>query len=194
MEFRILGPLEVYCDGRDLPLGGAKQRALLAILLLHANEVVSTERLVDELWGDRPPATAAKVVHVYVSNLRKGLRDGRTSPGGLDGRETVLVTRPTGYMLQVQRDELDADRFEKLVEQGRAELASGRPQLAAPLLLDALALWRGPALADFDDDDFARTEIGRLEEARVSAVEERIEADLALGRHAEVVPELESLV
>jgi len=123
MEFRILGPLEVDCDGRKLSLGGAKQRALLAILLLHANEVVSTDRLVEELWGDRAPATAAKVVHVYVSNLRKALRAGRTAPRGEDGQETVLVTRPTGYMLQVERDELDADCFERLVEHGRAELA-----------------------------------------------------------------------
>ena len=131
-----------------------------------------------------------RVVHVYVSQLRKVLRAGCES----DGIETALVTRAPGYMLEVERGRLDADRFERLVEEGRAELASGRTWLAGPLLLEALAEWRGPALADFVLDSFAQNEIARLEEARVSALEERIEADLALGRHTELVGELESLV
>jgi YVTN family beta-propeller protein len=190
MEFRILGPLGVCSEGRELSLGGAKQRALLAVLLLHANEVVSVDRLVDELWGDRPPATAFKVVQVYVSQLRKALRGRR----GRGEEERVLVTRAPGYMLCVEPGQLDADRFEGLVDQARQELAAGRARRAAHMLLEALALWRGPALADFALDGFAQREIARLEEARISAVEERIEADLALGRHSELVGELESLV
>jgi YVTN family beta-propeller protein len=190
MEFRILGPLAVCSEGRELSLGGAKQRALLAVLLLHPNEVVSIDRLVDELWGDRPPATAFKVVQVYISQLRKALR-GRPERGE---EERVLVTRAPGYMLCVEPGQLDADRFEGLVDQARQELAAGRPRRAAHMLLEALALWRGPALADFALDVFAQNEIARLEEARISAVEERIEADLALGRHTELVGELESLV
>ncbi len=190
MEFRILGPLEVCADGRELSLGGAKQRALLAVLLLHANEVVSIDRLVDELWGDRSPATAVKTVQVYVSQLRKALR-GRRGEGD---EERVLVTRATGYMLRVEPGQLDADRFQRLVHQARQELAAERPRQAAQMLLEALALWRGPALADFALDGFAQNEIARLEEARISAIEERIEADLALGRHSELVGELESLV
>jgi len=190
MEFRILGPLEVRSEGRELSLGGAKQRALLAVLLLHKNEVVSIDRLVDELWGDQPPATAFKVVHVYVSQLRKALRD----RGGRGDEERVLVTRAPGYMLCVEPGQLDADRFEGLVDQARQELAAGKARPAAHMLLEALTLWRGPALADFALDAFAQNEIARLEEARISAVEERIEADLALGRHDELVGELESLV
>jgi YVTN family beta-propeller protein len=190
MEFRILGPLEVCSEGRELSLGGAKQRALLAVLLLHANELVSIDRLVDELWEGQPPATAVKVVQVYVSQLRKALR-GRSGRGE---EERILVTRAPGYILCVEPGQLDADRFEGLVDQARQELAAGRARRAAHMLLEALALWRGPALADFALDLFAQSAIARLEEARISAVEERIEADLALGRHAELVGELESLV
>ena len=190
MEFRILGPLEVCSKGRELSFGGAKQRAVLAILLLHRNEVVSTDRLIDELWGDRPPATAAKTVQVYVSQLRKALR-GRS---GRDEADSVLVTRAPGYVLRVEPGELDTDRFEQLVEEGRRAIAAGHPQLAARTLLEGLALWRGPALADFATESFAQAEIVRLEEGRVSALEERIDADLTLGRHTELIGELESLV
>jgi YVTN family beta-propeller protein len=190
MEFRILGPLEVCSEGRQLSLGGAKQRAVLAVLLLRRNEVVSTDRLIDELWGDRPPATAAKTVQVYVSQLRKALRD-RT---GRDEAASVLVTKAPGYVLVVKPGELDADRFAQLVDEGTQALAAGTPRIAARVLLEGLALWRGPALADFALDSFAQTEAARLEEARISALEERIEADLALGRHVQLVGELESLV
>jgi DNA-binding SARP family transcriptional activator len=190
MEFRILGPLEVCSEGREISLGGAKQRAVLAVLLLHRNEVVSTDRLIDELWSDRPPATAAKVVQVYVSQLRKALR-GRCRR---DEADSILVTRAPGYVLRVEPGELDADRFEQLVDEGRRALAAGSPQLAAHTLLEGLALWRGTAFADFAHESFAQNEIARLEEARVSAVEERINADVALGRHAELIGELESLV
>src|SRR5690348_2033315 len=130
MEFRILGPLEVSSNGHELALGAARQRALFAILVLHANEVVSADRLVDEVWGDRPPATATKVVQVYVSQLRKALRAG-------NGDETRLLTRPPGYLLRVEPGELDADRFHQLVEAGRAELAAAKPQIAAQILLEA---------------------------------------------------------
>jgi DNA-binding SARP family transcriptional activator len=190
MEFRILGPLEVCSEGREIPLGGAKQRAVLAVLLLHRNEVVSTDRVIDELWSDRPPATAPKVVQVYVSQLRKALR-GRHAR---DEADSILVTRAPGYLLRIERGELDADHFEQLVDEGRRALAAGSPRLAAHTLLEGLALWRGPAFADFAHESFAQNEIARLEEARVSALEERIDADLALGRHAELIGELESLV
>ena len=190
MEFRILGPFEVWSQGRELSLGGAKQRAVLAVLLLHRNEVVSTDRLIEELWNDQPPATAAKVVRVYVSQLRKALRGRR----GRDEVDSVLVTRAPGYVLRVEPGELDADHFEQLVDEGRRALEAGNSRLAAHTLLEGLALWRGPALADFALESFAQNEIARLEEARISALEERIEADLVLGRHAELVGELESLV
>jgi YVTN family beta-propeller protein len=189
MEFRILGPVTVCENGRELALGGARQRALLAILILHANEVVSTDRLIDDLWGDRPPATAAKVVQVYVSQLRKALRTGR--PGARDG---VLLTKAPGYVLRIGPGELDADRFELLVDEGRRALGEGAPELAAQKLVAGLTLWRGPPLADFSFDAFAQSDIARLEEVRLTALEERIEADLVLGRHAEVVAEIEALV
>ncbi len=190
MEFRILGPFEVWSDQRRLLLGGSKQQMLLAVLLLHRNEVVSIDRLVEELWNGGPPASAVKVVQVYVSRLRKAL-------GGRHSRseaEDVLVTRAPGYLLRVGTDELDADRFERLVEEGRRLLGAGSPRQATRTLLEALALWRGPPLADFTHESFAQPEIRRLEEVRLSALADRIEADLALGRHEELVGELEALV
>src|SRR5438128_6157861 len=190
MEFRILGPLEVWSDQRRLPLGGSKQRMLLAVLLLHRNEVVSIDRLVEELWTGGPPARAVKVVQVYVSRLRKAL-GARRAPSDA---EDMLVTRAPGYLLRVGRDELDADRFERLVEEGRRVLGAGSPRLATRTLLEALALWRGPALADFAHESFAQPEIGRLEAVHLSALANRIDADLALGRHEELVGELEALV
>ena len=182
MEYRILGPLEV-CDGeRSLALGGAKQRALLAVLLLHRGEVVSSDGLIDALWGERPPPTAAKSVQVYVSHLRKALGEGR------------LITRGGGYALAVAAGELDVERFEGLAADGRRLLASDDAKGAAETLRRALAVWRGRALQDFAYDDFAATEIPRLEELRLGVIEERIDADLALGRQAEAVAELEALV
>src|SRR5262245_9610931 len=189
MEFRILGPIEVWSEGRQLRLGGVKQRALLAVLLLHRNEVVSVDRLIDELWEDDPPATAVKTAQVHVSQLRKALGRDRRGDSG-----EILVTQSPGYLLRVEADELDADRFERLVDEGRRALHSGDSELATRVLLDALSLWRGPALADFAADRFAQTESARLEEARVSAIEERIDADLALGRHQALIAELEALI
>jgi DNA-binding SARP family transcriptional activator/streptogramin lyase len=186
MEYRILGPLQVADQDREVLLGGGRQRSVLALLLLHANEVVPSERLIDQLWGDAPPPTAAKTVQVYVSQLRKSLRNGE--PDG------PLLTRGRGYVLHVRPGELDLERFERALAAGRDALDADAPARAAELLRDGLALWRGPPLADFAYEPFAQAEIARLEEMRLRAVEQRIEADLALGRHADVVGELEALV
>ena len=190
MEFRILGPLEVHETGESVPLGGKKQRSLLAILLLNANHVVSTDRLIDELWGAEAPQTAAKALQVHVSQLRKALEPDR-APGEA-GR--VLVTRAPGYVLRLEPGELDLERFERLASEGRAALAARDPARAASLLREALALWRGPPLAEVAYADFAQREISRLEELRLSILEDRIQADLDCGRHAEVIGELETLV
>ena len=182
MKFRILGPLEVWDDGGEVSLGGRKPRALLALLLLRANEVVPADRLIDELWGDASPEDAAAALRVNVSRLRKALR------------QDVLTTRSPGYMLRVEPDALDLNRFERLIDEGRGLLSRGLAAEARQRLADALSLWRGPALADFAYESFAQTAIGRLEEIRLAAVELRLEADLALGRHDELVGELETLV
>jgi predicted ATPase/class 3 adenylate cyclase/DNA-binding winged helix-turn-helix (wHTH) protein len=185
MDFRILGPLEAL-DGRQrVALGGSKRRAVLALLLLHANETLSTDRMIDELWGEHPPAAAAKTLQVHISRLRKAL-------GG--GSADVLVTRDHGYELQIDPEHLDAHRFERLVAEGRAELEAIRPESAMPALEQALALWRGPPLADLSYEAFAQREIARLEELHGAAIELLIEAKLLLGRHAEVIGQLESLV
>src|SRR5215204_2592189 len=182
MDYRVLGPLEVRDAGESLPLAGAKQRALLALLLLHANRVLSRDRLIDELWGDQPPATAVQSLQVYVSRLRKLLPP------------DTLLTRPPGYVLQVEPDELDLRCFERTFAKGHDALARGDAEGAAHLLHEALALWRGAALAEFAFEPFAQTEIARLEDLRLAAVEERIEADLALGSDAELIGELEALI
>ena len=181
MDYRILGPLEACDDGTPLPLGGAKQRALLALLILHRGEVVSTDRLIDDLWSEDPPASAQKSVQVYISHLRKALGDGR------------LSTHGRGYRLDVDPGTLDLDRFEALASEGRGLLGEHDPRAAAERLREALLLWRGPALADFVFDSFAQSEIARVGELRLETLEDRIDADLALGRHAELVPELEGL-
>ncbi len=178
MEFRLLGPLEVLDGDRPLSLGGPKQRSLLAILLLHAGRVVPTERMIDELWGAAPPATVAKSVQVYVSRLRKQIGDDR------------LLTRAPGYLLQIDSQELDLARFERLV----AEAKGAPAPAAAEKLGEALALWRGPPFADLTYEPFAQAPIARLEELRLAALEQRIDAMLATGRHAELVSDLEALV
>jgi DNA-binding SARP family transcriptional activator/tetratricopeptide (TPR) repeat protein len=189
MEFRILGPLEALLEGEPVALGGSKQRALLALLLVHANETLSTDRLIDELWGERPPASAVKTVQVHVSRLRKAI------PAGADGAAAAaLLTREHGYELRLDPERLDAHRFERLVAKGREELAAGRPRGAVAALEEGLSLWRGPALADLAYEPFAQREIARLEDLRVSAVEQLMEARLALGAHAELVGELEALI
>ncbi len=182
MEFRVLGPFEVCEGGQPLEIGAGKQRALLAVLLLRSGEVVSTDRLIDALWDEDPPASALNSIHVYVSQLRKALGNGH------------LETRGHGYLLALEPEQLDLGRFERLLGEGRELLAEGEAERAAEVLRAALALWRGPPLSDFASEPFAHGEIARLEELRLSALEERVEADLALGRHAELVPELEALV
>jgi YVTN family beta-propeller protein len=186
MEFRVLGPLEVREGGQVIPLGGAKQRALLAVLLLHANEVVSRVRLIDGLWGEEPPATAAHTVETYVSRLRRVLHDARS--------HDALITRPPGYMLRIDPEELDLNRFENLMREGRRMLAEGNPQTAAERLRRALALFRGPPLDDVAFFPFAQAELGRLVEMRLAGLEDRIDADLAACRSGELVGELEALV
>ncbi|MFY9579512.1 MAG: BTAD domain-containing putative transcriptional regulator [Gaiellaceae bacterium] len=178
MQFRVLGPVELLDGQRQIALGGGRQRKLLLALLIHANEVVSSDRLIEALWGERPPASSAKLVQGFVSKLRRVLGDGR------------LETRAPGYVLRVDKGELDVDRFEALV----AEARTVPPNRAAELLREALSLWRGPPLPELRYADIAQPEIARLESLRHVALEERFEADLALGRHRELVPELERLV
>ena len=190
MIFRLLGDLEVLIDGQDLRLAGHKQRALLAVLLLHANEVVGADRLIEDLWGDEPPAQAAKSVQVHVWRLRKAL-GAETADSDADGR---VLTRASGYVLRVDRGELDVQEFERLVDEGSKALRDGQPERAGGLLREGLALWRGPPLAEFAYDAFARQEIERLSELHSQAIQGRIDADLALGRHDLLVGELEALV
>jgi len=177
MDYRVLGPLEVLDGEGPLPLGGAKQRALLALLVHNANRVVSRERLIDDLWGDAPPETAVTTVQVYVSRLRKLLPD------------ATLETRPPGYLLVAEPATIDLRRFEALV----AEARDAHPEHASSLLREALALWRGRPLAEFDEP-FAQIEGGRLEDLRLAAIEQRIEAELALGCEADLIGELEALI
>jgi DNA-binding SARP family transcriptional activator len=186
MDFRILGPLEVVDGDRALSLSGRKQRALLALLLTYANETVSTDRIADELWAERQPASAAESVRVHIFRLRKALAAGA-------GQE-LLVTRQHGYELQLEPDQLDSRRFERLLAAGRSELAADRPESAVATLEQALSLWRGAPFSDLDRDSFAQREIARLDDMRVEAQEQMIEAKLALGGHAEVVGQLETLI
>lgn len=184
MEFRTLGPLEAADGTRPVPLGGARQRTVLAILLLHANEVVSTDVLIDQLWGANPPETARTALQGYVSRLRRAL-----GPAS-----SALATRSPGYLLEVAPGELDSERFEALVGDAKRRRAAGNAEEAAAGLREALGLWRGPALADFRYEAFAQNEIARLEEIRVVALETRIDIELGGGSGAELVGELEALV
>jgi DNA-binding SARP family transcriptional activator len=184
MDFGILGPLEVSDEGRVVPLGGTKQRALLALLLLHANQVVSTDRLIDDLWGERPPESGAAALQVRVSKLRRALGAGGQS----------IVTRTPGYVIHVGSDQLDLQRFERLVSEADRDLEGGDPAQASAKLGEGLSLWRGAPLADLVFESFAQPAIARLEELKLVAHELRIEADLALGRHKELVGEVEALL
>lgn len=182
VEFRVLGPVELVDSGRPVAIGSARRRVILAALLIHAGQLVSSDRLVDVLWGERPPPGARGALHSHVSRLRRALGTGGGRP---------LQTRGHGYVLDIAADDLDAARFERLARQARAELATD-PRRAVALLDEALALWRGAAYAEFADEEFARAEAGRLAELRLVAAEERIDGLLALDRHAEVVSELEA--
>jgi DNA-binding SARP family transcriptional activator len=178
LDFRILGPLEVYDETGPLLLGGQKQRAVLALLLLEPGRIVSVDRLIDALWGEHAPRTATTSLQNLIAQLRKTL-----------GAE-VLETKPPGYRLRVRPGELDLDRFRVLVDSAR----DAEPQTRAERLRHALALWRGPALGDLAYEEFAQPHVVHLEELRLATLEERIDADLALGAHAELVGELERLV
>ena len=184
MKFCVLGPLEAYADGRGVAVGGGRQRALLALLLVHADEVVSRDRLIEELWAGKPPPGRSQSLDVYISRLRKAFRE-----AGADG---VLITRAPGYVLRA--GETDARSFEALAAEGREALAAGGAGRAAELLAGALALWRGPAYLEVADEPWARAETRRLAELRLSATEDRVEAELSLGGHGALVPELEQLV
>ena len=181
-EFLVLGPLEAVVEGSSIRLPAQKPRALLGRLLLSANRVVSVGELIDDLWEGDPPETATSALQVYVSQLRKAI-----------GHDRVL-TKPPGYSLRVEDGELDLERFEQLVREGRDRYERGDPQAAADRLERALGLWRGPAFAEFDSEPFARRTGERLEEARLEAIELQVDADLALGRHAELVSKLDELV
>jgi DNA-binding SARP family transcriptional activator len=183
-DFRILGPLEVIEAGQLVPLPGARQRALLAILLLHVGEALSSDRLIDELWGEEPPEAGSVALRVRISQLRRAL-----GPAG-----ELLVTRPPGYALAAAPEQVDLRRFERLVEAGDRALGNDDPAAAADSLREALALWRGPPLADFSYAPFAQGAIVRLDELRLAAIELRVEAELALGEHARLTGELQALV
>jgi YVTN family beta-propeller protein len=185
VEFRVLGPLQVLDDGFELPLGPPKEQELLAVLLLHGGAVVSRDRLVEELWGESPPPTAAKALNVHVSQLRKTLsRNG----------EQPITTRPPGYALQVEPERLDAARFEQLVAEAQGRVGAGDPEAARRLLHEALALWRGPVLDGVELEATARNEARRLEELRLAAQMDRLDCDLAVGSHEQAISELEALV
>jgi DNA-binding SARP family transcriptional activator/DNA-binding beta-propeller fold protein YncE len=189
LDFRVLGPLEVAANGTFLPLGGAKQRAVLALLVLNANEVVPLDRIIDELWGETPPESAPNMVHGYVSRLRKTLE-----PDHGRGKHELLVSRSPGYVLQIEMEQLDAERFADLTREGRRLLHGGDVTAAAERFRAALALWRGPPLGDLAYEPFAQREAERFDELRLAALEDRIDADFALGRHADLVVELRELV
>src|SRR3954452_18702777 len=173
MDYRILGPLEVLDGDRPVALGAARQRAVLGQLLLHRNEVVASETLIDALWGERPPPTAGKILQNYVSRLRRALSaNGGTGP---------LETHGRGYRLRVEPGALDLERFERRLEAGREALAAGDPERAAAEVRAGLGRWRGPPLPELTDTPEARVEIDRMLERRVIALEGRVEADLARG-------------
>jgi DNA-binding SARP family transcriptional activator len=183
VQFLVLGPLEVLAEGRAVALGGPKPRLLLATLLVHANEVVSADRLIDVLWDDGPPDSALTTLQKHISRLRAAIEP-RRAPGGLSAR---LVTRPPGYLLRVEPPECDATRFERMVADAQRGAAAGDLSRATELFDAALGLWRGPAWAEFADEDFARAEVARLDGLRAVAMEDRTEVALAAGRHAEMV-------
>src|SRR5690348_9994841 len=185
MEYRILGPLEVAHEGKPVPLGRLKERLVLAVLLLHANEFVSRERLIDELWGEAPPPTAKKAVNVYISQLRKALARNGHDP---------ITTADGGYRLGVDDAELDVSRLRQLLATARERASAGELEAAAELLRKALGLWRGATLAGLLLESRGRDEIAQLDEFRLTAQMDRIDCDIALGRHEQVLGELQLLV
>jgi len=191
MRFGLLGSLVVLADdGRPLDLGGNQSRTVLAVLLAAAGRVVTAESLVDTLWGDDPPASAPGTLQSYVSRLRRELEPGRAR--GEDAR--LLLWEPPGYRLAVDAADVDFRRFEALADEGRSLLGAGRFEEARAVLQEADALWRGPALVEYRDKEFALGLVARLEDRRSAALEDRITAELALGRHGAVIGELAELV
>jgi DNA-binding SARP family transcriptional activator len=190
VQYRVLGPLEVARGGTAIDLGGPKQRAVLAVLLIDANRVVSLDRLIDQLWGDEPPPRAMSSLQAYISNLRRALEPERAARTPAQ----VLVTQAPGYLLRVDPADVDATRFEQLVADGHRLLDAGDPGAAQAALREGLALWRGDAFADFAFESFAAPEIARLEELRAGAVEAEVAARLALGEHRAAIGDLERLV
>jgi DNA-binding SARP family transcriptional activator len=186
LNVRLLGTVEAERGGATLALGGAKQRIVLAVLALQVGRVVSSDRLVDAVWGETPSENASATLQVYVSNLRRAL-------AGPDQKTPVIVGRRPGYVLDLAPENVDAHAFERLAVQARLQHRAGDLAAAAATMREALALWRGRPLADLSSEPFASGDIARLDEARVAAIEERIEIELALGRHRELVPELEAL-
>jgi DNA-binding SARP family transcriptional activator len=182
VEYRLLGPVQALVDGRPVELGGPRPRGVLVVLLTQANTLVPAYRLLDAIWGEDPPASSANLVQRAVSQMRKGL-----------GREAI-ETRGGGYLVRVEPDALDLSHFERLAHAGNVALAEGRHEEAAALLREALSLWRGPALADLADEDFLGQEAARLEELRLLALERRLEADLACGRHDDLLAEIREIV
>src|SRR6516225_12207501 len=178
MRVGILGPFHLEDGGRQITISGVRQRAVLAGLLLHANQVVPSEQLLVDLWGEDSPPSAANALQAAISRLRRALPAAR------------LMTKAPGYLVRIFPEELDVSQFEQLVSEGREALTAGDPAQAAQTLRRALSLWRGPALADFRYEPFAQAEIARLEELHMTCLEERIEADLVLGLASVLVPEL----
>jgi DNA-binding SARP family transcriptional activator len=182
VEFRILGPLEITGRSGKIALPAAKPRTLLGVLLLHANKAVSQDRLANELWGERTPSSAAKLVQTYIGKLRSALGS------------AVIETRSPGYLLRIEEEALDAARFRRLVGEARQLAGQGWLVQASSAYREALVLWRGPALADLSFESFARNEADQLDEERVIALMDRIDCDLILGHDNELIPELETLV
>lgn len=188
VDFAVLGPLQVSDERGPIEIAGVKERTLLAHLVACAGRMVTTDELMESLWGDAPPRTAAKALQTYVSRLRNVLEPARR------GSPRLLVTDGPGYRLAAPDDAIDARRFARLVDVGHRAWREGRAEVAASTLREALGLWRGPAFAGFTETRFGRGESRRLEELRILALEDRIAADLDLGRVRETVPELEQLV
>ena len=190
MTFELLGPLSAHVEGKTAQLGGRRPRSVLAVLALRAGEVVSVDTLIEHLWGDEPPGDPVNSLQVHVSALRRVLEPGRK--GGSEPQ--LLRNRPPGYLLDVDDDAVDVVRFEALARRGEAHLRSGEASEAVAVLSEALALWRGPLLADLADERFVAPEAARLGELRLSVTDAKHDAELALGRHREILPQLEQLV
>jgi DNA-binding SARP family transcriptional activator len=186
IEYRILGPVEVLLDGRAVPLLAPRQRAILAALLLERNHVVSVDRLAKQLWGESPPRQARNTIQSLVLRIRHNL--------AALGHDLVLLTRYPGYRLQVGAGELDLDRFNGLAAEGRQALSTDRPEIAARTLRAALTLWRGEPIADAAGAGLHQVDVPRMRERRLQAIEDRIEADMRLGRFDELIVELPALI